>query len=160
MRWYKITVLEITRAGCTRGVWGRLSELGLIPWDQYKNQALYYFWLKRHYPVQFWYFSSWFSGLQPSSEGRMQTPRVPFSLCGHFRRNDRVPEKNSQREIFFDTNFFGLKYVLKHSESILKKKLQKFWSKIFTMWPFWSKNGRVPEKNFQWEIFVKSTFSV
>ena len=78
----------------------------------------------------------------------------PFSS-----KNGRVPEKNFQQEKFFEINFFGLKYVLKHSESILKKNFfQKFWSKIFTMWPFLSKNGRVPEKNFQREIFFEIDF--
>ena len=44
----------------------------------------------------------------------------PFSS-----KNGRVPEKNFQQENFFEINFFGLKYVLKHSESILKKKISK-----------------------------------
>ena len=42
-------------------------------------------------------------------------------------------KKNFQREIFFKLNFFGLKYVLKHSESIWKK------NRIFLnvhFWPF------------------------
>ena len=60
--------------------------------------------------------------------------------------------------IFFEINFFGLEYVLKHSESILKKKIQKFWSIIFTLWLFWSKNGRVPEKNFQRGNFFEIDF--
>ena len=39
-----------------------------------------------------------------------------------------------------------------------KKKFQKFWSKIFTKWPFWPKNGRVPEKNFQRVKFFEIDF--
>ena len=81
------------------------------------------------------------------------TTMWPFSS-----KNGRVPEKNFQQEKIFEIDFFGLKYVLKHSESILKKKFQKFWSKIFTMWPFWSKNGRVPEKNFQRGKFFEIDF--
>ena len=45
-------------------------------------------------------------------------------------KNGRVPEKNFQREIFFEINFFGLEYVLKHSESILKKKFKNFGRKF------------------------------
>ena len=51
-----------------------------------------------------------------------------------FMKITRVPEKNFQREIFFETNFFGLKYVLKHSESIPKKTFfRNFFSKVFTL---------------------------
>ena len=41
------------------------------------------------------------------------------------------PRKNFQREIFFETNFFGLKYVLKHSESIPKKNFRNFFFRKF-----------------------------
>ena len=52
------------------------------------------------------------------------------------------PRKKFQGENFFDINFFGLKYVLKHSESIPKKNFfENFFSKIFTFWPHSSKNG-------------------
>ena len=59
-----------------------------------------------------------------------------FTIWLFWSKNGRVPEKNFQREIFFEIDFFGLEYVLRHSESILKQTFQKFWSKIFTFGHF------------------------
>ena len=62
-------------------------------------------------------------------------------------KNGRVPEKFST-EFFFEINFFGLKYVLKHSESISKKnpvknflpRFYNFWTKLAKKWKFSKKN--------------------
>ena len=144
-----------------------------------------------------------------------------FSLCGHFRQKTvESQRKIFKRENFFQIDFFGLEYVLKHSESILKKRVKltlirsgrwaelglplelsclktvesqrkfstgkffsestfrfrirfktfwidsekkfflRFWSKISTMWPFWSKTVESQRKIFKRESFLKSTFSV
>ena len=60
-----------------------------------------------------------------------------FTMWPFWSKNGRVPEKNFQREIFFEIDFFGLEYVLKYSESILKKKI--FFSKsLVENFYFWS----------------------
>ena len=49
-----------------------------------------------------------------------------FHYVANFVKKGRVPEKNFQREIFFDINFFGLEYVLKHSEKKSKILVENF----------------------------------
>ena len=59
-----------------------------------------------------------------------------FFFC-HLRHKMVQSKKKISTGIFFEINFFGLKYVLKHSESIPKN----FFSKIFTFMLFSKKNG-------------------
>ena len=81
----------------------------------------------------------------------------PFSS-----KNGRVPEKNFQQENFFEINFFGLKYVLKHSESILKKNFffKNFGRKFSLCGHFGQKTVESQRKIFNGKFFSKSTFSV
>ena len=87
-----------------------------------------------------------------------------FHYFGHFgRKTTKSHEKNFTREKIFDFEIFGLKYVLKHSESIPTKK--NFRPKFFDLvifslfWPFWPKNDRVrAKKNYTGKIFYLEIF--
>ena len=58
-----------------------------------------------------------------------------FFFLAVFVKKWLSPRKNFQREIFFEIDFFGLEYVLKHSESIWKKNFETFF-KNSDFWPF------------------------
>ena len=73
-----------------------------------------------------------------------------FSLFWPFwPKNDRVSRKKITWENIFDFEIFGLKHVLKHSDSILTKKIWPIFFDfvIFSLfWAFSSKIDRVREK--------------
>merc|ERR1712074_360934 len=68
------------------------------------------------------------------------------------------PRKKISTGIFFELNFFGLKYVLKHSESIPKKNFFRIFFENFHFLTIFVKKWLSPRKKFQGENFSKSTF--
>ena len=84
-----------------------------------------------------------------------------FFFLAIFVKKWLSPRKNFQREIFFEINFFGLKYVLKHSESIPKKNFfRKFFRKFSLFGYFRQKMVKSQKKISNGNFFSISTFSV
>ena len=80
-----------------------------------------------------------------------------FQFLAILSLNGYVPEKKNSTGIFFELNFFGLKYVLKHYESIPKKIFfRKCFSIIFFFCPFSSKKWLSPRKNFSTGNFFRN----
>ena len=78
-----------------------------------------------------------------------------FRFFGHqfFEKTAMSQKKNFQREKIFKIDIFVLKHVLDHSKSIPTKKI--FSKNLRFLVTNFSKNGYVPEKNFQREKIFK-----
>merc|ERR1712074_225362 len=82
-----------------------------------------------------------------------------FLFLAIFDKKWLSPRKNFQRENFFEINFFGLKYVLKHSESIPKKKFSKIFFENFHFVTPFVKIWLSPRKNnFKGNFFRNQLF--